>query len=116
MMESLVVMGTGLVIVFGVLILLVLLITLFGVAFRKKDKPAAPAAPVVEKPLMQEVSPLQAPVAEGAIPAEVIAAISAAVYTMYGQKGPVRIQSIRRSSGARKAWAAAGIMENTQPF
>lgn len=117
MMEGLVVMGTGLVIVFAVLVILIVAIYLFGVVFstkKKKDAPAAPQ-PVDRKPLAQQVKPAAAP-QNGAIPPEVVAAISAAVYTVCGGQKAVRIQSIRRSSGTRRAWASAGIMENTQPF
>lgn len=48
------------------------------------------------------------------IPEEVIAAISAAVYTLYGN---VSIKSIHHAERpAHSAWAMAGLLDNTRPF
>lgn len=53
---------------------------------------------------------------QNGIPEEVVAAIAAAVYTLYGSTGHT-ITSIKRSERpARSAWATAGLLENTRPF
>ena len=49
------------------------------------------------------------------IPGEVIAAISAAVYCMFGEG--TRVMSVRRQQRTgRSAWSMAGLLENTRPF
>ena len=49
------------------------------------------------------------------IPGEVIAAISAAVYCMFGEGA--RVMSVRRQQrSGRSAWSMAGLLENTRPF
>lgn len=112
--------GSGLVIVFAMLVLLVFIISIFGMVMSslsgtpKKEKPkkepkvevkaAAPAAPVVSVAASEED--------------DIIAAISAAVMMMYEGTGktPV-IRSIRPAAkGVRSAWATAGVMNNTRPF
>lgn len=57
-----------------------------------------------------------APSVQDGIPEEVVAAIAAAVYTLYGSTGHT-ITSIKRAERpARSAWATAGLLENTRPF
>ena len=57
----------------------------------------------------------EAPVVSNDIPGEVIAAISAAVYCMFGEG--VRVMSVRRQQRTgRSAWSMAGLLENTRPF
>ncbi|MBR5070884.1 MAG: OadG family protein [Oscillospiraceae bacterium] len=49
------------------------------------------------------------------IPSEVIAAISAAVYCMFGEGA--KVMSVRRQQrSGRSAWSMAGLLENTRPF
>ena len=49
------------------------------------------------------------------IPGEVIAAISAAVYCMFGEGA--KVMSVRRQQrSGRSAWSMAGLLENTRPF
>ena len=55
------------------------------------------------------------PAAASGIPGEVIAAISAAVYCMFGEGA--RVMSVRRQQrSGRSAWSMAGLLENTRPF
>ena len=55
------------------------------------------------------------PEVSNAIPGEVIAAISAAVYCMFGESA--RVMSVRRQQRTgRSAWSMAGLLENTRPF
>ncbi|MBQ3550276.1 MAG: OadG family protein [Clostridia bacterium] len=110
--------GSGLVIVFAMLVLLVIIISVFGMIMSRLS-----GAPKKEKP-KKEPKAVAAPVAVAA-PApvaseedDVIAAISAAVMMMYEGTGktPV-IRSIRPAAkGVRSAWGMAGVMNNTRPF
>lgn len=118
---------TSIVLVFAMLIALCLIITVEGKIFDKiNEKPAAPKPPKAEKaapkaPPKPAAKP-QAPAAKadnGAIPGEIIAAISAAVASVMGE-GAV-IHGIRRvaksGKGSRRgAWGDAGVREHTTPF
>lgn len=112
----------GLAIVFGTLIMLVIIISLFGFIMKgaqgigkkaKAPKSSAKAAPasVVSAPAVTSV-----PAASD--DDEVIAVISAAVAAMYDGSGKTfAVRNIRPvGTGARSAWAAAGIARNTRAF
>ena len=119
---------TGFAIVFGVLLLLIFIIWLYGTivsnaqnkaAQRRVDKELKKQQAVV-KEVKPQPKPEKAPVKQEApanegIPEEVVAVISAAVYTMYGSKQKVKIKSIKRRK-AQSAWANAAMLENNQPF
>lgn len=110
--------GSGLVIVFAMLVLLVIIISVFGMVMSRLS-----GAPKKEKPKKEPIA-VAAPVAVAA-PApvaseedDIVAAISAAVMMMYEGTGktPV-IRSIRPAAkGVRSAWGMAGVMNNTRPF
>jgi len=118
--QALIVTVSGLSIVFLMLVLLVVVILIFGGIMDrangvKKEKPVKKAAPT------------PAPVAASAPIVtveedndEIIAVIAAAVDAIYADTGikPVirRIKPTAATNGARSAWAAAGIMQNTQAF
>lgn len=110
--------GSGLVIVFAMLVLLVVIISVFGMIMSRIS-----GAPKKEKPKNEpkvEVSPVApvAPVSTASDDDDIIAAISAAVMMMYEGTGktPV-IRSIRPAAkGVRSAWGMAGVMNNTRPF
>lgn len=116
-----VVVATGLVIVFSVLILLYLMITVEGVIFKsidnkkagKKtaDKPAAPSAPAAPMARAQA----QAPAVQKGIPGEVIAAITAAIASMEGGSR-FSIRSVTRAKQGRNAWGNAASAGYTEPF
>ena len=102
--------------------MLIVLISIYGgivssaqnVAKKKKEKAQKaekPLEPVVTLP----VSSTQSNQTNG-VSDEVIAVISAAVYSMYGSSEKVRIKSIKKSNGGRSAWANAGVLNNTRPF
>lgn len=98
---------TSIVLVFAMLIALCLIITIEGKIFDSINHKAAKPQPPVAK------------AADGAIPGEVIAAISAAVACVMGE-GAV-IHGIRRvtksGKGSRRgAWGDAGVREHTTPF
>ena len=115
---------TGFVIVFSVLIFLIFIIWVMGKivtgaqnasANRKKIK----VQKLDEQPEKVEIKKpapvIKKPESPSGTPDEVIAVISAAVYSMYGSKQKVRIKSIKKSS-SRSAWANAGVLRNTRPF
>ena len=57
----------------------------------------------------------EVPAVTAGIPGEVIAAISAAVYCMFGEGA--KVMSVRRQQRTgRSAWSMAGLLENTRPF
>ena len=119
-----VVVATGLILVFGVLVLLYLLITLEGIIFsaidqKKKGTPAQKSASAPKKepaPAPAVKSAAKAPVVQKGIPGEVIAAISAALACMEGGAG-YTLRSVKRvKASGRSAWGQAGINAYTEPF
>ncbi len=106
----------GIVIVFSMLILLVAIISIFGKMMSgvgnkpkavKQEKPAAPK--VVKKTVAQANSTVNED-------DELIAVISAAIYSMYEGTGvkPV-IKAIRPSSNVNP-WKYAGVQQNMKSF
>lgn len=110
---------TSLVLVFGMLVALCLIITLEGKMMDRAEKPAAPkpAAPKPAAPARKPAPAPAAPAVEAGIPAEVVAAIAAAVACTEG--GGV-IRAVRRAPAAggsrRGRWGDAGVAANTTPF
>ena len=117
---TLTVIIAGLGIVLATLALLILVFSLFGkllsLTQKRKSKAQSPAeSPVTEK--KNEVPPPPPITPQNGTPPEVVAAITAAIYTLEGE-GAV-IKSIKRKSspdGLRSEWAQAAIIENTKPF
>ena len=68
--------------------------------------PSAPAAPA------------PSPAVEAGIPGEVVAAISAAIFSLEGCNAVVReIRRVPQSGGSRRgAWGDAGVIQATRPF
>ncbi len=119
-----VVVATGLILVFGVLVLLYLLITLEGIIFsaldqKKKGKPTQKDAPAPKQEPAPTVAKSAAPVkpaVEAGIPGDVIAAISAALACMDMGAG-YTLRSIKRAKpSGRSAWVQAGVSAYTEPF
>ena len=108
-----VVVVTGLVLVFAVLILLYLLIALEGVVFSHHVKTKQPKAPRGAD--AAALPPTAAAVqVEAGIPGEVVAAIAAAVACMEG--GRYSLRSVARPRKGRSAWGDAAVAAYTQPF
>ena len=115
---------TGFSIVFAVLIFLIFIIWLYGKiittaqnkAIEKKNaKIKAEVNENKQKP-KAVVKKAETPVKEeSGLSDEIVAVISAAVYSMYGSTDKVKIKSIKKS-GARSAWSNAGVLNNTRPF
>lgn len=111
---TVVIVGIGLVMV--ILILLVFILDLEGAIFKSIDrkkaeraKNIAADAEVVPAP----VSPAD-PMIESGIPAEVVAAIAAAVAAMDG--GKYTLRSLTRKKDGRGPWNVAATVSYTQPF
>lgn len=111
---------TSLALVFGMLVALCLLITLEGKLMsgaQKKPAASKPAAAPARKAAAPAPAPARpAPAVEAGIPAEVVAAIAAAVACTEG--GAV-IRAVRRAPAAgsrRGTWGDAGVAANTTPF
>ncbi len=118
---ALAVIFTGIVIVFLVLVLLIAIMMIMGKLLYKPQQPAAPQKPDTPASPHRAAAGMKAapmPIVESGIEEETIAVISAAIAALTGGAG--RIASIRkaagRSHGKRRAWASAGLRENTQPF
>lgn len=117
---SLTVLLTGFVVVFVVLLLLIGIIKLYGTIVyniqtknRNKSKKDEPQAQPVA---VQETVPAAVIEAEETVDdSELIAVISAAVYSMYSDK-KVKIKSIRKASGKSAAWKNAGLSDAVRPF
>lgn len=118
---------TSITLVFAMLVALCLIITLEGKIFdalnnKKNNKPAAPKAPAAPVAKAAPAAKPAAPVAKadnGAIPGEIIAAISAAVAEVMGGNAVIRgIKRITKpAAGSRRgAWGEAGVREHTTPF
>ena len=116
---------TGFTIVFSVLIFLIFIIWLYGfiitraqgrVVDKKNEKKKVK---IERKPDKKPIPPAEnksaAQAQSDGLSDEVVAVISAAVYSMYGSKDKVRIKSIKKSA-SRSAWGNAGILNNTRPF
>lgn len=115
---------TSITLVFVMLVALCLIITLEGKIFdalnnKKNNKPAAPKAPAAKAaPAAKPAAPV-AKADNGAIPGEIIAAISAAVAEVMGSNAVIRgIKRITKpAAGSRRgAWGEAGVREHTTPF
>lgn len=120
---SVVILITGFVVVFAVLILLIGIIWAYskivssvqGAAQKRKDKkqaqqaevatPEVESAPVVTS---QETAP-----SDGSLDLQTVAVIAAAAQAFYGE-GKVRVVGIRLAAGAntRSQWATAGLLES----
>lgn len=116
---SVIILITGFVVVFAVLFLLIGIIKLYSMivssAQNKSAKKAAQKAAEKEERSapVQTAAPMQpADVSDGALDPQTVAVITAAVEAFYSGDKKVRVTGIRRASGVRTEWAAAGIAEN----
>ncbi len=117
---SLTVLLTGFAVVFAVLLILIGIIKLYGTiiyniqnkGLKKKNAPQAKSAVVSDK-VMEPILTVDAePETDDD---ELIAVISAAVYSMYASS-EVRIKSIRKAKAPSNAWRNAGLRDNLRPF
>lgn len=116
---SLTVLLTGFAVVFVVLLLLIGIIKLYGTVIYNiqnkghKNKKNTPPVKVVSPERATEPAAAVGSVQEN--DDELIAVISAAVYSVYSSS-QVRIKSIRKSPTRSNAWRSAGLSDNTRPF
>lgn len=118
----------GLGIVLSTLALLIIVFYVFGAIVSKSQNAAKKkSAKKVEAEMKNDLAKIEsapvqkaaapAPVVEQGISGEVVAAISAAVYSMEGSGATIRSISRKESPiKARNPWAQAAIMDNTRPF
>lgn len=121
---ALIVLLTGVVVVFSVLIVLILVVKIYSTivytAAQGSKKKNEQASKIAKEKLADETEKTE-PVVEiiqsddDSVPDEVIAVIAAAVSSMYGPKAP-KIKKVKRSSVSRSVWGNAGLLENTRPF
>ena len=123
---ALVVLLSGLVIVFAVLFLLIGIVKGYGMIVltvtgkreakrkEKAERAKAAAKAAQKEPASKPEAPAAVPAQDG-IPGDVIAAIAAAVDFMYGT-GTHVVAGVKRISPNRSAWASAGMIESTRPF
>ena len=111
---------TGIVLVFAILVLLMAIITLEGKIFdamnskkaaAKAASAAKPAAPVKQAAAPAAAQAPAAPQVEQGIPADVVAAIMAAIYSM--GNGKYVLKAVRRG---KNGWGKAGVNDTTAPF
>lgn len=117
----LIVMLIGVSLVFAILFLLIFIIFIQGKIFgfiekKKQGKKieAAPSAPVQPVQAAPAAASAAAPVIEEGIPAEVVAAIVAAVDAATG--GSYTLRAVTTAKKGRGAWGLAGVVQSTEPF
>ena len=118
---SITVLLTGFAVVFSVLLILIGIIKLYGTVIyniqnKKQVKKATRNADLPKAEREEEPEPAVIVEAEPEVDdGELIAVISAAVYSMYSSSH-VRIKSIRKVPARGSAWRSAGISDNVRPF
>ena len=118
---SVTILLTGFVVVFAVLLALIGIIKGYGTiiyniqnkkrikkANRNADLPKVEREPETEPEIIVEAEP-------DTDTDELIAVISAAVYSVYSSS-EVRIKSVRKVASRGSAWRNAGISDNVRPF
>lgn len=121
---GLVILLTGILVVFAILLLLIGVIKLYGTIVynaqnkknnkaKKAEEPSVKAELAVETAAAEQSEALQEDSSD--VPGEIIAVIAAAVEAVFGQ-GAVKIKSVKKTSKRRSAWKSAGMAENTRSF
>ena len=117
-----VLMFTGMILVFLILVLLMFIISVEGKFFDSMD--ARNKAKADEKltqdkgtPVVKaSAAPAAAPVVEAGIASEIVAAIAAAVSALSGGKFTLRAVRRAASGDARGNWGKPGVSDVTAPF
>ncbi len=113
--QSLIILITGFVVVFLVLLLLIGLIKLYsGIVYAAQNKAKAKTKPVepAAAPVAAEPAADMAAIHNVGLDLQTVAVITAAVEAFYGSTKKVRVTGIRPASTTRNEWATAGIREN----
>ncbi|MDO4731020.1 MAG: OadG family protein [Clostridia bacterium] len=120
--QAIVVLITGLIVVFSMLVILSGVIKLYStlvVVFSKKKaspKKQKKTTPVKAEPIAEEVKKEPVQNIDAGIPNEVIAAISAAVYYLEGSNAKVCAVKKAEALPQRSAWGYINQYELTRPF
>ena len=112
--QSVVILVTGFVVVFLVLLLLIGIIKVYSAlvcAAQNKTKKVKTAPEAVTEPPVSSVSPVDDLIDDG-LDLQTVAVITAAVEAYYSKGKKVRITGIRSSQSLRSEWATAGLFEN----
>lgn len=121
---SITILLTGFAVVFSVLLVLIGIIKLYGtivynIQNKQREKKVARNADLPEVERDEDDTPYSPAAVAEAEPevddGELIAVISAAVYSMYSSSS-VRIKSIRKAANRGSAWRNAGLSDSTRPF
>lgn len=118
--QSIVVLVTGFVVVFAVLLLLIGIIKLYGgivysISSKKSKKDKIKKAENEKAPQKTENTALTSPATatDGSLDLATVAVIAAAVEAYYGDSGiKPRIRSVRRTAPLRNEWSTAGLADN----
>ncbi len=115
--QSLIILITGFVVVFMVLLLLIGLIKLYsGIVYaaqnKAKAKADAKAKESTQVPVAAESASVAPAVHNDGLDLQTVAVITAAVEAFYGNSKKVRVTGIRPANTTRNEWATAGIREN----
>ncbi len=115
--QSLVILITGLVVVFCALLLLIAIIKIYSsivraVLGRSKNKASkAKKEPEIALDSKKEVAAAFTSDSDF-VDLQTVAVISAAVDAFYGEEKKVRVVSVKRTTAVRSEWANAGMMQN----
>lgn len=100
--------GLGMIVVFAGLVILICFIQILGMVAKDRKKPAPKAA----EPVVTAAPPVKTASAADGVPAEVIAAITAAVAAVWESPNGFVVRHVKRISNA-PAWKRAGRDEQT---
>lgn len=114
-----IVVVTGLIVVFIVLILLIWIVQIMGKIFSSIDKSKGNnPGDDAKKKIDTAVNNTPAPIVEDGISDEIVAVIAAAVASVMGTGYAIKSvkKSVDKSSSRRTAWGTQGVIENTRVF
>ncbi len=114
-----IVVVTGLIVVFIVLILLIWIVQIMGKIFSSIDKSKGNnPGDAAKKKIDTAVNNTPAPIVEDGISDEIVAVIAAAVASVMGTGYAIKSvkKSVDKSSSRRTAWGTQGVIENTRVF
>lgn len=116
---NMVVVLTGVSLVFLILVILIVVINIQGRIFgaiekKKQEKEQQVNVAPVAAPAPAAVAAPKAPVVEQGIPPEVVAAIMAAVSA--ATDGAYTLRAVSTAKQGRGKWGLAGVLQSTEPF
>lgn len=103
--------GLGMIVVFAGLVILICFIQILGLVSKDRKKPAPKTAQNAE-PVVMAAPPVETAPAVDGVPAEVIAAITAAIAAVWESPNGFVVRHVKRISNA-PAWKRAGRDEQT---